>query len=332
MTDLVATRLTQLDDYVSQLACSHDGTHLAAASLAGDGVIMRDGELARKLTNHPMGILSMAWSPKSDVLATGGQDHVLRLSTREGDLAAFELSGWVDAVAWSPSHPLLAVAAGRDVLTIRTEDAPTRDEDVHRHDSTVTSLAWSPNGRRVAAGSYGGVWFYEDGAADAVKHFSWKGAVLALAVAPNGKWIASGNQDNSVHVWRLWSGDDMQMSGYAGKILHLAFDDTSRYLATGDIGDITLWDFSGRGPNGSTPKQLAGQTRHTSGLAWHGRRIVSASADGSVYLWNPSRPGTKLEAEVTLNAEISCITWRPDGGAIFCGTSTGDVHLLTLHD
>lgn len=26
----------------------------------------------------------------------------------------------------------------------------------------------------------------------------------------DGRWVASGNQDASVHVWRLWSGDDAE--------------------------------------------------------------------------------------------------------------------------
>jgi len=54
-----------------------------------------------------------------------------------------------------------------------------------------------------------------------------------LVWSPDGKWLVSGNQDPSVHLWIPEQDIELQMSGYETKVKHLAFDHTSRWLATG---------------------------------------------------------------------------------------------------
>jgi WD40 repeat protein len=53
---------------------------------------------------------------------------------------------------------------------------------------------------------------------------------LALAIASTGRWITTGNQDATVHIWRARDGDELTMAGYPDKVTRLAFDPTGRYL------------------------------------------------------------------------------------------------------
>ena len=192
--------------------------------------------------------------------------------------------------------------------------------------STVTSLAWSPDSRRVGAGCYGGIAWHEPPTAQPVKRFDWKGSILTLAISPNGKWVASGNQDSSVHVWRLWSGKDLQMSGYDAKIEHIAWDPTSRWLCVGGVGEVTVWDFNGKGPQGSRPISLEGHNRHITGVAFNGNRLATSAADGTLFIWQ--LPADEPLATCDLGQEISRVAWHPSGQRLAIGTATGDIFIV----
>jgi WD40 repeat protein len=81
------------------------------------------------------------------------------------------------------------------------------------------------------------------------------------------------------------------MTGYANKIKELAWDSTSRFLATGGREVVAVWDVSGKGPRGTRPKELHRHTKKVTLLAWQSRgmSLISGSADGTVALWDPER-------------------------------------------
>lgn len=75
------------------------------------------------------------------------------------------------------------------------------------------------------------------------------GSLLALAISPDRRWAASGNQDATLHVWRIGRrGDELEMSGYPTKISTLAFSPDSTVLASGGGQNVTVCDFTGTGP------------------------------------------------------------------------------------
>lgn len=323
----VVREVLRLSDYVQTLGWRRDGGAMAAGSLSGELVVLQGDEVT-KLPEHPMGVLSLDWHPSASTLASGGQDATVRLWGEHEAVA--RCAGWVHALAWSPNGSALAAATG-NVVTMLELDGTLRwvSEPLG---STVTSLVWSPDGQRLIAGAYGGLWCFEPNRFEVHRRFEWKGAVLTLAIAPTGKWVASGNQDNSVHCWRLWSGSDLQMAGYDAKIEHIAWDHGARYLAVGGIGEITIWDFSGRGPQGSTPITLSGHARRIVALAYRpgpdARRdpvLMSAGADGRLCWWRPVPRGKSLLADTQVGEELSVARWSPDGSTALVAGADGGV-------
>ncbi|MBM3675670.1 MAG: WD40 repeat domain-containing protein [Actinobacteria bacterium] len=330
---LSPTWRVDLGEFVSTVAWSPDGTAAAAGSLSGAALLLstRDGQVVQKLTDHPLGVLALSFSPASGRLAVGGQDGLLRIYDLATGLdTAHTCGAWVQALAWAPDGATVAAGAGRDLVVVAddgTERASWSDVP-----STITSVAWATNGQRVAAGCYGGPRWYEPGAPGATaKVFDWKGSILTLAVAPNGKWLAAGNQDNSVHIWRLWSADDLQMSGYPAKVEAIAWDPTSRFLAVGSVGDVTIWDFSGRGPRGSTPVVLDGFSRRVTVVRYQhrGRRLAAGSADGLIVVWEPARHTLPIQV-VGTDDEVSALEWSPDDTRLLFGTASGDVGVIDV--
>lgn len=323
----------EVGDYVSTLRWSRGGDHLAIGSLDGTVTIIDDDGDVQHPPVHPFGVTAVAWSPTADLLATGGQDGTARLWSVNDAAVVGEVSarGWCGALAWRPDGVEVAAAVGSEVIRM----APDGSEVVRHgnHPSTVACLGYTPDGRHLGVGMYGGIWWYQ-GDTRPTKRFDWKGSLLTLAIAPNGKWACSGNQDASVHCWRLWTGDELTMNGYPAKVEHLAWDGRSRLLAVGNLGEVTVWDFAGKGPRGSRPRQLDGHARRVVDVAFQPLTtlLASAGADGRLCLWDPSAARRHLLSSVQFDEEIACIAWSPAGDEIAVGMADGRVTLVEVDD
>ena len=94
--------VAHLDDHVSCLVVSPDGCRAVAASLGGDAFIidLESGEFQSRLPDHPLGVLSAAWSADGRKVATGGQDGCLRVMSAAGEIEGeYHPGGWVTHLA-----------------------------------------------------------------------------------------------------------------------------------------------------------------------------------------------------------------------------------------
>ena len=85
---------------------------------------------------------------------------------------------------------------------------------------------------------------------------------------------------------------DLSMSGYQSKIERIAFSNDSRWLAVACLGDLSIWDFSGKGPAGTEPASASEHNNHIEDLAWSPacESIVTGGADGRTIIWKkPSK-------------------------------------------
>jgi WD40 repeat protein len=121
----------------------------------------------------------------------------------------------------------------------------------------------------------------------------------------------------------VWSAEELTMQGYPTKVEHLAWHHTSRWLAVGNLGEITLWDCASRGPSGRRPRQLEGHTRHISALEFQtqGDLLASGGADGLVLLWDSSSKGTEPVARIEVDEAVSALAWSPDGDRLLVATA-----------
>jgi WD40 repeat protein len=323
----------QLDDYVIDLAWSPDGTTLAAASAAGPIQLFSSTEGARRceLPGHEGGSNAVAWRPGTALLASGGQDGAVKMwdGAAGQHVATTSLGeGWVEHLAWRPggSASILAAAAGRS-FSFLNPDATVRHafEDAPK---TITALAWHPLGGCAAVAYFGGVCLWEADDAVAQKEFAYGNGIHALAWSPDGRWLVSGNQDPSVHLWMPENDVELQMSGYEGKVRHLSFDPASRWLATSGSQDACLWDCSGAGPEGREPVMLP-HDAPVCGVAFQRIHslLATASQDGAMMLWSPERR-QPLRATVRMPAAATCVAWSPDDALLAIGSEKGMVYVL----
>lgn len=327
-----------LSDHVIALAWSPDGRYVAAAAVNGPIQVLDGdtGTVIAAMVGHRFGTMALGWSADSQHLASGGQDGMIRLWDLATGEAQCTLDGgamWVEHLAWSPpgdSHaptpPVLASAAGKK---LRLWDSA--GQLVHAypdHPSTIAALQWKPHTRCLTSAAYGRVALWEIGNDIPLQEWQWKGSILTLAWSPNGEFIATGEQDATVHFWFARTGRDLQMSGYPTKVQTLSWSADSHWLATGGAVDITVWDCR-RNPAGTRPIQLRAHERLLTHLAWQrrGPLLASASDDGRLAVWKPTQRRQAL-AGIRMNAAITRIAWAPGDDRFAAGTASGTVFVV----
>ncbi len=309
--DLSTVWSVTIDD--APVALSAQGDVVAVAGAEGMACVLDTATGTRiGALELPGGLLHVELAPDARHLAATGPIGYALWRRENGQVAIFQTGAWSSVARWADNERL-AVASGRGAVVLaagghelwRTEPAA----------STVTDLAWMRGGRRLAVAAYGAVRCHERHQTAPVATYRYVGSHLALAVAPTERWICSGNQDASIHIWRTRDGDELTMSGYPEKVSRLAFDDTGFWLAADGAPDVTVWDFSGKGPAGTAPRSLRCHETITA-LAWRpggSGHLASGGDDGTVALWRATsgRPEGRLRPARTLDdqAPVAALAW-----------------------
>jgi WD40 repeat protein len=137
--------------------------------------------------------------------------------------------------------------------------------------------------------------------------------------------------DGTLHFWNRSTGKDSQMRGYDGKVQLVAWSDNSKYLGSCTGNDMVLWDFSGKGPEGSRPLVLSGHTDRVDAFAWQtgGEHLLSGGRDWRLVLWRPGRAREPIDVQMT-DGDISAMRWSPDGKRVAIGEKQGRVSLFEV--
>ena len=94
-------------------------------------------------------------------------------------------------------------------LVTALEHSPSLNKVLHGHTAAVRSVAFSPDGKRLASASEDGtvrVWERHDGAARGPALKGHTAAVPSVAFSPDGKRLASASEDRTVRVWEATTG------------------------------------------------------------------------------------------------------------------------------
>jgi len=316
-------------DYVAALEVSRDGRSCVAG--LGDGRVLgidlASGAEVFSVVAHPGGVLGVSLSKDKPLMATCGQEATAKLWTTQGELVR-ELphasSAWVEHVAWAPAGGKLATAAGKTVRVWSAQGEPIVETEPLA--SSVTGLAWRADGSAVAVICYGGVHILPLTAAAKARHLAWKGSLISVAWSPDAKVIACGSQDCTVHFWRLATGKDSQMHGYPLKPKALAWDSDSKLLATSGAASVTVWNFHGKGPEGTPPIQLDGHQGVCTRLAFspHKGYLASGSQDSSILVWQPRKAAQPLRYTF-VESEVTNLVWHPTQRTLLASDASGTI-------
>jgi WD40 repeat protein len=325
-----------LGEYPVDAAWSPDGKALAVADGAGAVRIVDVARAAlQPLLVHAGGALAVGWQPGGKLVASSGQDGEVRLSdARSGESRLLlEANEWSERLAFAPQGKLLGVGTGR---TLRVFGADGRERALlPAQPGAITALAWRPKGNELAALGNGGARLHRfeagSGAAVETREYPRAGACLSASWSPDGRILATGLQEGTVHYWNIAAASQSQMRGYGTKVTLTSFSANSRLLATGADQVAIVWDFSGGGPEGSEPVQLASHTARLTQLAFQpqGPLLVSGARDRRLALWRPSLGADPQDADL-LAGEVTLLRWSSDGQQLAAGDASGHLTVYSV--
>src|SRR5215831_8062159 len=132
--------------------------------------------------------------------------------------------GPVRALAISPDGKL-AVSGSFDTSAIRWSlERDAAIEVLRFHEGAVNAVAYLPDGRIATAGEDGRIALWRLGEPQPAAALEGHTApVVALAVSPDGKMLASASWDHSARLWPLDGGAPRVLEGHAQNVNGVAF-------------------------------------------------------------------------------------------------------------
>jgi len=306
------------------LGWSPCGKWLAAIN-ANSEILLLNGENGSEIKHwsaHDDAALKLVWHPKRPMFASSCQSGVVKIWELNTDLSVNQIgeisqrshldsANWIECLSWRPDGKQLAIASGNGVRL--TDVYGTEEAVLTFPGGTVAALAWHPGGSLLGIAGYGGVRICNalDPGGRPIE-LKWKGSLLSLSWSPDGKFIVAGCQDNTVHLWRFRSQQDVMMSGFQYKPLQLTWVNGGKRLITGGSKTLVLWPFDKKGPEGREPetREYHDQAICALSVASNGKSIASGSRDGRIALWGSSRE-LKPRTWAMLDSRVEHLQWSP---------------------
>lgn len=262
--------------HVFGISWSPDQRRIAAALTHEGRVLVWDVFSREEVLSafaHGLEVRSVAWSPDSRLLASGGTDgliHVWDVDGKRKTYTSLNRGGRVGSVVWSPDGARIASHrwGGREFTIWDPQSGRILVDLTSAHSFAAPgqySISWSPSGKLVAAGYGGGavvIWDASIGRQVMVMRGHTSG-VRAVAWSPDGTRLASGGYDRFVKIWDTGSGRELlSLTGHDVTIFSVAWSPDGQKLATAASNEVKIWDasigYSLSGPSEPLPSQASG--------------------------------------------------------------------------
>ncbi|WP_433684029.1 WD40 repeat domain-containing protein [Nocardia sp. CA-119907] len=250
------------------VAFSADGTRAAIGTRTGHIYLwdVRDPQRPRMLAQPIRAVegivAAIAFSPDGSVLAVVGQDNSIATLWDVGDLNAPRLIAPIDVkpalpnlVAIDPGGTLLAIPTTDDVVRmwdIGQRGAPPRElPSLTGFDNDVSSVAFSPQDKRIVAGSADHTArLFDVSDPEEPRHLGTlegpPDPVITVNFSPDGRYVVGGGEGSDIWVWDVIDPDEPRrvavLTAYVGRVNDAGYGlDGQLLIGAGPDKVVRLW-------------------------------------------------------------------------------------------
>lgn len=233
------------------------------------------GKEAKTLKGHSAEIETAALSPKGDLLVTGSEDTTAIIWSLKDGKALQTLKGSktkINSVAFNSDGTKVVTGSSlpipKDPVKPKDpkgkepkETKPTEEimvkvwnvadgkelQSFKGPERDVSSVAFSPDGKYLAAGSWDGKVYLWDLTGKLIKKLEAQEGVLSIDFSHNGKYIAASGWEDTTKVWDVESAKELfYRNGHSKSVTGVLFSPDNQQLITIGVDQtVKIWEVPG---------------------------------------------------------------------------------------